>query len=270
MTTYLITGASRGLGYAFLIYLSRNPSNTVIGLVRNTTKTLEKIQADNLNTASNIHVIEADIASYSSLLTAYSKTEAIVSKIDILINNAAALTTGTAKTKLSSHQDDPETLLSELRFTFDTNVVGVISTINIFLPLVLKSDTRKVIAISSGLADDSVTNKYDMYEAAPYSISKAALNTVIAKYNAAHGKNTDGVLFLSISPGLVDTGNQAARESFTAFSSCRFIVSTTHLTWMSMLVLSILKCKDQPCLSRGLYSPGIASMALYSNIMSTR
>lgn len=230
MTTYLITGASRGLGYAFLIYLSRNPSNTVIGLVRNTTKTLEKVQADNLNTASNIHIIEADIASYDSLLAAYARTQAIVPKIDILINNAAALTTGTAMTKLTSHQDDPETLLSELRIQLNTNVIGVISTINIFLPLVLKSDVKKVIAISSGLADDSITNKYDLYENAPYSISKAALNTAIAKYNAAHGKNTDGVLFLSISPGLVDTGNLAARESFLTFFPCQFVFSITHLT----------------------------------------
>lgn len=213
MTVYLVTGVSRGLGYAFMAHLSRDPSNTVIGLVRNVRKTEESIKADNLNTNNNIHIIEADISSYQSILSARSAVKKITPKIDILINNAAALTPGTAFTRLTDHEADPEVLLSDLQIQLHTNVVGVIMTINVFLPLVLKSDIKKVIAIGSGLADDHFTNKFDIYENAPYSISKAALNTAIAKYNAAHGKTTDGVLFLSINPGLVSTGNDAARKS---------------------------------------------------------
>jgi len=54
------------------------------------------------------------------------------------------------------------------------------------------------------MADDALTVKYDLEIGGPYSISKAAMNTVIAKYSAELRK--DGVLFLSLSPGFVETG----------------------------------------------------------------
>jgi NAD(P)-dependent dehydrogenase (short-subunit alcohol dehydrogenase family) len=82
--------------------------------------------------------------------------------------------------------------------------------INLFLPLVLKGSAKKVISISTGMADDDLIAKYDVDVSAPYSIGKAALNTAIAKFSAAHRK--DGVLFISISPGLVDTGHQDESE----------------------------------------------------------
>lgn len=230
MTVYLITGVTRGLGYEFLKQLSRDPSNIVIGLARRVAATLEKVQADNLNTNSNVHIIEGDVTSYGSFLKARAEVEKITPKIDILIANAAALTPATAFTRLTDHQSEPEVLVSELQTHLTTNVIGVVITINVFLPLILKSTIKKVIAIGSGLADDHFTNKYDLYENAPYSISKAALNTTIAKYNAAHGKNTDRVLFMSISPGLVDTGNDAARESSTS------LVNVPYKSFLSRFV----------------------------------
>lgn len=216
MTVYLVTGVSRGLGYEFLTQFSKDPSNTVIGLVRNLPKTLEKVEADKLNVNSNVHIIEADIASYPSILSARAAVEKITPKIDMLVNNAAALTPGAAFTRLTDHEHETEAFISEFQNMLTTNVIGQVIVTNVFLPLVLKSDVKKVIFIGSGLADDSLTNKFDIYENAPYTISKAAMNTVVAKYNAAHGKNTDRVLFLSISPGLVDTGNAGARESAPA------------------------------------------------------
>lgn len=39
----------------------------------------------------------------------------------------------------------------------------------------------------------------------PYTVDKAAMNVIVAKYAAEYGK--DGVLFMSISPGVVDTGH---------------------------------------------------------------
>lgn len=213
MTVYLVTGASRGLGYAFVQHLSKDPLNTVIGLVRNKSKTDAQISEDKLNQNSNIHIFSGDITSYKSLLDARAEVEKVTPKIDILINNAAAITVASAFNKLTDFQSDPDLLNSELQTHLTTNVIGVVNTINIFLPLVLKSDIKKVISISTGLADNDFTNNYDLYEAAPYSISKAALNATVAKYNAAHGKNSDRVLFLAIAPGFVATGNDGIRKS---------------------------------------------------------
>lgn len=72
------------------------------------------------------------------------------------------------------------------------------------MPLVLKGSVKKVITISSGMADPDFVAKYKITSSAPYSISKAAMNVAVAKFSAQYSK--DGVLFMSISPGLVDTG----------------------------------------------------------------
>ena len=88
-----------------------------------------------------------------------------------------------------------------------TNVVGNIHLFHLFLPLVLRGKVKKVITISTGLADLDFTNECEVDIGALYAASKAALNVIVAKFNAQYKK--DGVLFLSISPGLVEVGHFA-------------------------------------------------------------
>lgn len=100
---------------------------------------------------------------------------------------------------------DPSGLDEDLQKSFQTNVVGNIHLFNLFLPLILKGDVKKVITISTGFADLDVTNQFGLSLGAPYSISKAAMNLVVGKYNAEYA--SQGVLFLSVAPGTVDTGH---------------------------------------------------------------
>lgn len=88
---------------------------------------------------------------------------------------------------------------------FQTNVVGNIHLFNLFLPLVLKGKIKKVITISSGHADLYLINDLEIETNALYSASKAAMNVIVAKFNAQYKK--DGVLFVSISPGVVEVGH---------------------------------------------------------------
>lgn len=85
-----------------------------------------------------------------------------------------------------------------------TNVVGNIHLFNLFLPLVLKGKIKKVITISTGMADLEFVNDYDVDVAALYAASKAAMNIIVAKFNVQYKKNN--VLFMSISPGVVEVG----------------------------------------------------------------
>lgn len=103
-------------------------------------------------------------------------------------------------------------LEKELLECFQTNVVGTVHLINVFLPLILKGSAKRVIALSTGMADVDLIGKFGVASAAPYAISKAALNAAVAKFSAQYADR--GVLFLSISPGLVDTGNYNDCESF--------------------------------------------------------
>ena len=108
--------------------------------------------------------------------------------------------------------DDPQKLNKDLRISFETNVIGVINTVNTFIPLLRKGQEKKVFTLSTGAADIDLINQVDIAVAAPYAISKAALNAAVAKYNALYKK--EGILFMAISPGLVDTGELVPGESF--------------------------------------------------------
>lgn len=60
------------------------------------------------------------------------------------------------------------------------------------------------------MADVMLTADYDVFEVPAYSISKSALDMVVAKYHAEH--NSRGLLFMGISPGVVDTGSTPDRK----------------------------------------------------------
>lgn len=63
---------------------------------------------------------------------------------------------------------------------------------------------KKVITLTTGLADLDLTNEYDVESEALYAASKIAMNMIVAKFSAQYKK--DGVLFMGISPGVVEVG----------------------------------------------------------------
>ena len=106
---------------------------------------------------------------------------------------------------------------------FRTNVVGVVHTINAFLPLLRKGATKKIIVISTGLGDTQTVINCDYATAVPYSVSKAAVNMVVAKYAVTLRK--DGFVVVALSPGLVKT----------MVMSCRTISLYRPIIWFTFL-----------------------------------
>lgn len=102
--------------------------------------------------------------------------------------------------------ETPEQLEEHMLNSFKTNVVGIVHLYNLFLPLIKKGNAKKVIAISSGHADIDLVTEYDLDVSPPYAISKIGLNLAVAKFSAEY--KSEGILFMSISPGVVDTSQQ--------------------------------------------------------------
>lgn len=203
MPSYVVIGASKGIGYGFLEHLAKDPNNTIIGTARNVAPTAEQVKKDNL---SNVTIVHADMLDRKSLIAAASKASEITGgKLDCLILNGAYIDMDLSSRFLDEFEKDPEVLDYELERGWKTNVVGVIYAINAFLPLIKKGTVKKVLALSTGMADDALTRQYGVWESPTYSINKAALNTAVAKYAARYA--TEGIFFLSISPGVVDTGH---------------------------------------------------------------
>ncbi|OCT50329.1 hypothetical protein CLCR_07493 [Cladophialophora carrionii] len=195
MPSYLVTGANRGLGL-----LAKDPANTVVGIVRDKAAADKAVAADGFK---NVTMVEAAIADYKSLLKARDEVAKITGgSLDYLINNAAFIDRKTMGKALDEFDNEAEMLEDALVESFRVNAVGVIHTINVFLPLVKKGSAKKVVLISSGMADPALINS-GIAADAPYTISKAAANTAIYKYNAKYKK--EGILFFALSPGVVAT-----------------------------------------------------------------
>jgi NAD(P)-dependent dehydrogenase (short-subunit alcohol dehydrogenase family) len=101
---------------------------------------------------------------------------------------------------------------SQFRRLMDVNVLGNVFLYTAFMPQILKGKVKKVVVISSGHADTDIVSKYDIDLAPLYATSKAAMNMITAKFSAQYKQ--DGVLFLSMSPGTVDTGGLSNCKNF--------------------------------------------------------
>ncbi|KAF7559190.1 hypothetical protein G7046_g4957 [Stylonectria norvegica] len=207
MASYLITGVSRGIGFAFLRQLSENPANTIVGLVRDKASTDKKV-ASELSDRKNITILQADVNDYAALKASVAETSKITGgSLDYIIANAAWMSLWSGVETFGDLGAEPEKLENELLAAYRTNVVGSVHLFNLYTPLILKGRVKKVIAISTGMADAEVTAKWDLATGGPYSASKAALNMVVAKFSAEYKEQ--GVLFLAVSPGVVETGGYA-------------------------------------------------------------
>lgn len=87
--------------------------------------------------------------------------------------------------------------------TFKTNVLGVAHALGLFAPLLRTGIAKKGVVISSGVSDPHWTAKWRTFGHAPYGISKAAVNQVVAKFHAQYAY--DGVTISAISPGIIKT-----------------------------------------------------------------
>ncbi|KAG0653035.1 hypothetical protein D0Z07_0723 [Hyphodiscus hymeniophilus] len=229
MSSYLIVGASRGLGYAWLQFLSKNPANTVVGLARTPAAVEEQLAKDGI---TNIQMIPGDMSSHASMAKAAElATPLLPSGLDHLIVNGAYMSQDNAFLAPSdfSSASKAQELRDEMYASLNTNVLGVVFPINAFLPLVLKGAVKKVIVISTGMADPELSMPADgsdgVATAVVYSAMKAALNIIVAKY--AMELRAKGVKTLALCPGVVLTSatppsekNMAGYQKlFTIFSN---------------------------------------------------
>ena len=96
-----------------------------------------------------------------------------------------------------------DTFRTELANSMDANVAGTLFAVNAFVPLVKESSIKKVVVISTGHADPQSVAVAKIKDAIPYALSKIAVNLLVKKLAIEY--EGDGIAFLALSPGFVDT-----------------------------------------------------------------
>lgn len=168
MTTTLITGANKGLGYETARRLLELGHTVYVG-ARDPGR--GQAAAD----ALGARFVPLDVTDDASVAGAATKVAEEVGHLDVLVNNAAIA--GTTRS--------PETATgSDALQVFDTNVAGVVRTMTAFLPLLRASQSPVVVNVSSGLGSFDVTNDPASIDspAFVYAASKAAVTMLTLRY----------------------------------------------------------------------------------------
>ncbi|RDL35067.1 NAD(P)-binding Rossmann-fold containing protein [Venustampulla echinocandica] len=193
-TTYLITGANRGLGRGLLEALIQRPNTTVIAGVRDPSNESSK-SLESLKTASGSKVITVKI-DYNSLSTVNEAIQELQSK-----HNITSLDFVIANAGISNCYATAEaTPLDQIREHYEINAVATVALYQATIALLKKSPKPVFVGMSSAIASIGDMEKVPAITTA-YGMSKAALNYLVRKI---HFENPELVAF-AISPGWVQT-----------------------------------------------------------------
>ncbi|KAE8358886.1 hypothetical protein BDV27DRAFT_136984 [Aspergillus caelatus] len=201
MSSYAITGASKGIGREFVRQLASDTTNTVLAIVRDPeSPDISKLASNH----PNVHVIKGDVTDPKSILEAASAVAAVTGgKLDVLIHNSNAVDMTTTSFNPTQIPFDAQATRAIFDLPFSTGIYGGLWTTNAFLPLIEKGIQKKIVHISSAMADLDFINKTGVSDVVAYSVAKAGMNVQVAKYAAELAPK--GIKVLALSPGWVDT-----------------------------------------------------------------
>jgi NAD(P)-dependent dehydrogenase (short-subunit alcohol dehydrogenase family) len=185
----LVTGANSGIGLETARQLLGRGVIVWIG-----SRDIGKGQRAAADLGPAAHAVQIDVTDPSSIAAAVRQ----VGELDILVNNAGVNPGG---------DDIGSTSAEQLRAAFETNVFGLVSVTQAFLPALRRSSHPRIVNVSSGtgsLTWNSSPNPQFDWEGArggglAYRSSKTAVNAVTMLTAQALG---DAVKVNALAPGL--------------------------------------------------------------------
>jgi NAD(P)-dependent dehydrogenase (short-subunit alcohol dehydrogenase family) len=177
MTTTLITGANKGLGFETARRLIAAGHTVYVGSrdAERGRRAAEQLGA---------RAVQLDVTDDASVEAAAKAIEAD-GGLDILINNAGIEGRGAGNIVIGA----ADVTADMMRETFETNVFGTVRVTHAFLPLLQRSAAPVIVNLSSGLASlarvtDAGTPTY-AYPGVAYPASKTAVNMITVQYAKA-------------------------------------------------------------------------------------
>ncbi|GHJ42442.1 SDR family NAD(P)-dependent oxidoreductase [Streptomyces sp. TS71-3] len=206
MTTTLITGANKGLGFETARRLVAAGHTVYVGSrdAERGRRAAERLGA---------RTVRLDVTDEESV-DAAAKTVEAAGGLDVLVNNAGI----EWRTPDGVVPGAAELTAVTLRSVFETNVFGMVRVTHAFLPLLQRSAAPVVVNVSSGLASLSREATPGSpgygYPGVAYPASKATVNMLTIQY----AKALPGMRINAVEPGFtatdlnLNTGTQTVRE----------------------------------------------------------
>jgi len=190
--TALITGGAQGIGFAIARgFLQAGAQVIVIDRHRDTERIIDELRVE-FGRAAAARSFVADVKDQSALDDIREQLRAEMIPVDILIPNAGL---NIRKPLL----DLPPTAVREI---VDTNLLGALSTLQTFGPLLFDREDARVVVTSSVSAVQGTVLRV------PYTATKAALSGLVRSLALEWGPR--GVTVNAVGPGIIKTPLTAA------------------------------------------------------------
>ncbi len=202
MKTAIVTGASKGVGYATVKLLSEN-GYRVIAVSRDLSK-VSGLESDNVET------YQLDITNQSAIKDFFDKYKDIT--LDLLVNNAGG---GSGPTNIINET------MENFRIAYDINVSGPMYLSQLFVPCMQRSESATIIFVTS------IGGNIPYPGGGNYTNAKRGeiglLETMRIEFPSYNIKVTE------ICPGTIDTQHEKKSDALTADDLAQSIL------WVSSL-----------------------------------
>ncbi|OPX12786.1 SDR family NAD(P)-dependent oxidoreductase [Mycobacterium sp. AT1] len=212
MTTILITGANKGLGYETARQLIAAGHTVYLGC-RDPQRGQDAAQR------LNARLIQLDVTDDDSVSAAAHLVEEM-GGLDVLVNNAGVEGRGDGNAIITAG----EVTAAMMREVFDTNVFGQIRVTHAFLPLLQRSSAPVIVNVSSSLGSLSLAERPEsptfFYPGVAYPASKSAVNMITVQF----AKQFPTMRVSAVEPGYTDTDLNGHTGTQTVEEGARIIV----------------------------------------------
>ncbi len=195
MTTALVTGANKGIGYAIAEGLGQQGLRVIVGARQDADRdeAVDRLRAQGIDA----HGVRLDVTDDEGVLAAATEIEERFGRLDVLVNNAGI----SGPFDPVTWTQDPTTLdLDVVRQVVDVNVYGVVRVTNALLPLLGRSPAPRIVNASSSMGS---LGRQPGPVMAAYSPSKTFLNGITTQYARAFADTP--IIVNAACPGLVAT-----------------------------------------------------------------
>jgi NAD(P)-dependent dehydrogenase (short-subunit alcohol dehydrogenase family) len=218
MTTTLITGANKGLGFETARRLIAAGHAVYLG---------SRDAARGRRAAEQLgaRMVPLDVTD-DACVAAAAKTIAVDGGLDVLVNNAGIEGRAEGNTVLGAAQTTAEVM----QHVFETNVFGVVRVTHAFLPLLQGSLAPVIVNVSSGLASlTRVTTPNTptyFYPGLAYPASKTAINMITVQY----AKALPNIRINAVEPGYTATDLNGRTGTQTVEEGAEIIVRMAQVS----------------------------------------